>query len=133
LIETLDSIRLQAPDQFGQRISHGAFLHLLAANIAVFSFDVKRLASVASCGNANQSNRITVFVRIRSRDAGDGHSHIGGRTVKRAFGHRHGYLPTDRALCLEEFGVHAKRFDFVGLRINDKASVQVLAGARSLR
>jgi hypothetical protein len=53
--------------------------------------------------------------------------------VKRAFGHRHGYFPTDRALCLQEPGVDATRFNLVRLRVGDEASVQVLAGARSLR
>jgi hypothetical protein len=106
---------------------------VIAVPSGVFSFDVQRLASVASCGNANQSNGITVFVRLRSRDARNCHGHIGGRTAQRALGHRNGHIRRDRALCLEEFGVHAKRFDFVSLRIGDKASVKVLGSAGRLR
>jgi hypothetical protein len=127
------SIRLQAADQFGKRVGHRVLLHLLAAEIAVFSFDVQRLTSVAGHGNANQSDGIIVLIRIGACDARDGYGHIGGRTVKRAFCHRYGYFPTDRALCLQEPGIDAKSFNLVRLRVGDEASVQVLTGAGGLR
>jgi hypothetical protein len=37
----------QATDQFGKRIGHGVLLHLLAAEIAVFSLDVVAITGVA--------------------------------------------------------------------------------------
>ena len=107
-------------------------LHLLPTNVAVFSFEVQRLASVAGRGNANQPNGITVFVRVGACHAGNSHRHIGGRTMKRAFGHRHGYIPTHRPLGVQESGIDAKRFNLVRLRVGDEASMQMLSGARGL-
>ena len=85
---------------------------------------------MASHGNANQSDGIAFLIRIGSCNARDRHGHIGGRKVKRAFGQRQGDFPTDCALCFQEPGVDAKRFDLVRLRVGDEASVQVLGGRR---
>jgi inorganic pyrophosphatase len=56
-LSVLNSIRFQAADQFGKRVGYRVILHLLAPDLAVFSFDEQRFTSVASHGNANQSDR----------------------------------------------------------------------------
>jgi len=61
----------------------------------------------------NQSDGITVPSRIGACDACDRHRHIGGRTVKRALGHRHGYFPTHCTLGLQKPGIDAKRLNLL--------------------
>jgi hypothetical protein len=77
VVSVLGSSRLQAADQFRKRVGHRVLLHLIALDLAVFSFDVQRLPSVASHGNPNQSDGITVLVRIAACDTRDGASASG--------------------------------------------------------
>ena len=74
----LDSISVQATDQFGKRVGHCLLRSLLAADMAVFSLDVQRLTSLASGGNANQSDGIAVLIRIGSCNSRDRHGQISG-------------------------------------------------------
>jgi hypothetical protein len=90
---------------------------LIAADIAVASFDGNALPAMAGERDAHQSHRIAVLIWLGSGHAGDGNGNVGGRMGESPLGHGFSHFGADRSFALQQIRESLEKRPYATLAI----------------